>query len=1344
MEGARVVAISELLQIGRPLTGASSLSLRQNERRASAIFLAPSHKQKGEGAPLLGDGEPVAPLHAFRPLNIPAVLVGTLGLTGDDGSSRICSSGNHCFCFSDGSGRVCCAVLDLDMAIVGREIYVLAWNFVPISRDGGVLEVIKWSLPDQASKPGNDARPSVPLHFPRREDRSRVRSCAWGVLAAVSPVFSVPFSVQHGGFQGNARDETGDGAYLEGFIVELSTCKCDSCGKARSVKELHHCLLDQKVHSFDNPVFVYFREPCSSWRPILSKLLGDVVTVSGLKKKYISAGGLESLIFVTTERTIVHENGKPGDCGSAERSALPRKGSHVGNYCGVVTGVFKNGTVVELDRKNVWLLLAGPLLDLPHSLRVGAVITVKNVLFIRPSFPWIQILLLGSFIKTSIEVKSFSLIDSRCHSMRQRQSLLWDFIYSLPFYARFWALLVTSSFQKKFAGVLSEKEILGTKKKEGLVENYCKLSLPSSTVEHQIGAFEDFCNHDHSSFGNNSNDVPLMMVVPLSNFIGKCITIWMSTLLKMQADSEIRRENGYASHVFCEEKYHHRMTRKIMSSEELGLVLVGFLQVSPSSGRLQLVDSTGCVDVVMPDLSPNFDPRILYEVKEYTLVLDGFPLQLDPVLLRQSDPLSCRSIFQHFQVKEGTHNVMIYAHFNARNLRRLNTSIFHSVVTVDDAMGSIDADFYLLLVTHKLPHIPNFPDHSKHLNRTSAFAEAVLLPYNLIIKQKHQDFQHAEDSMQPRTTDDIPCLITFTNSTREGYLVPSNSSRKEKISSSNGKQDLQTILLEFKPESINLYQLLCIGQYYILKSSKDLRYRTEHIMSVDSAKALISSQSHLWSLDLSVGQLLLAHTARCDQLSERSSIENYGSHSSGVCESGRLFHHYADMIDKRLDAHLYLSKKENRLLNEIKLLENFLIKAHNMLGEVYSVCSLIEITSSISLPYSGISSPQGKFPEGKFPEGKLISLRGSITDVHISQPRDSDSRMAWSYKGLGDRTLCIHVCEGHHMVKVRGAFCKNVHPFGLGPGANVTFHRVLMLLNSGQYELVMIPVSCLVVNYVERLDHILHCCRNFPPLIRSSESSSDLDARIESSRMGSSRLISELIHYSDKTKVRLHCRVYGTFLLLLEDQVPKPKRLRPAQRFRIPAVRIPLAGFIIDDGSSLCCCWADSGRAKTMLQLEESACQSFSSGHGDNQTQVTVGYLLKKMLKNHRRITLRNFGAKVDSPLVDATFSVDSRKVLSPFDQDALKFVILHAQNGPNLNVAGHVLNLEELPCLEEDLSATDLVKKSMIHVWATEVTHASPLVEARNLMNELLEVVGMPEKPRTLKKKVQVRAFSV
>lgn len=184
-------------------------------------------------------------------------------------------------------------------------------------------------------------------------------------------------------------------------------------------------------------------------------------------------------------------------------------------------------------------------------------------------------------------------------------------------------------------------------------------------------------------------------------------------------------------------------------------------------------------------------------------------------------------------------------------------------------------------------------------------------------------------------------------------------------------------------------------------------------MSVDSSKVLVTSQSRLWSVDILVGQLLAAHTVRCDQLSEHPSIENYGSHSSGVCQSSRLVHQCADMIDKRVDAHLYLSKKENRLLNEIKSLENFLIKAHNMLGEVYSVCSFIETIASTSLASSVIASSQGRFPEGK-----LISLRGNITDVHISQPMDSDSSVVWSRKGLGDRTLCIHVCEGHFMVSV--------------------------------------------------------------------------------------------------------------------------------------------------------------------------------------------------------------------------------------------------------------------------------------------------------------------------------------
>ena len=39
-----------------------------------------------------------------------------------------------------------------------------------------------------------------------------------------------------------------------------------------------------------------------------------------------------------------------------------------------------------------------------------------------------------------------------------------------------------------------------------------------------------------------------------------------------------------------------------------------FIQVSPSSGGLQLVDATGSIDVVIPDIPSNWDLKRVYEV----------------------------------------------------------------------------------------------------------------------------------------------------------------------------------------------------------------------------------------------------------------------------------------------------------------------------------------------------------------------------------------------------------------------------------------------------------------------------------------------------------------------------------------------------------------------------------------------------------------------------------------------------------------------------------------------------------------------------------------------------------
>ncbi|MQL74853.1 hypothetical protein Taro_007224, partial [Colocasia esculenta] len=448
MEYARVISIAELLQLGRPLTGAASLSHHPTPppRGSSAAPSSPPLQQAAGGTPLAPGGEPSDP-SAFHPLGFPAVLVGALGLSSGDGS-HASGCGNHCFFFSDGSARVCCDILELDITVIGKDIRVLAWNFLPLQRGDGFLEIIRCSRANPELGSVGDPSPSAPSCFPQLEDRSRARSCAWGVLVSVGPVFSVPLSIQ----EGTPRTNATGGVHSVGFLTEISACKCASCAAARSLEDLHRCVQGRNCHSFDQQVFIYFRGPSSSWRPVLSKLVGKVVIASSLKKKCVSSGRRESLIFASTERTVVYTDMKPIDRGLAKRRAHLGKGQ-LGTYCGVVTGVFKRGMVVELDKKDVWLLITDPLLDLPHSLRVGAVITVKNVHFLRPNFSWLRILLLGSCVRTTIE----------------------------------------------FAGIFSDKEILGSRK------------------------------------------------------------------------------------------------------------------VSPSSGRLQLVDSTGYIDVVTPDLSPSFDQHVVYE-----------------------------------------------------------------------------------------------------------------------------------------------------------------------------------------------------------------------------------------------------------------------------------------------------------------------------------------------------------------------------------------------------------------------------------------------------------------------------------------------------------------------------------------------------------------------------------------------------------------------------------------------------------------------------------------------------------------------------------------------------------
>lgn len=309
-----------------------------------------------------------------------------------------------------------------------------------------MLEVVRWCLaeaPARLPDPGPSFLTTIPLNCADAEPDLATRGRVFGVVRSVSVVFSVPHAAQ----KSNA-DENGNSV---GFISEMMCCGCHQC--RRSPPE------DDRDHKFEVAKFVYFVDSASRWRPVVVRLVGRPVSVSGLKKKMVSIGEKGSYtMLVSSTKTIVAWC--PSYAGVMPLDELPGKCGGV--YSGVITGIYMQGMVVELD-ETAWLLIDNQQLAPSHSLRVGAVISVKNFRLIRLNFAWTRIVLLGTCSKTSININSFSLVDSKCHVKAESKGLLGNFVDSLEMSARFWMLLLISCFKQKFTKSFSEKEILGSK-----------------------------------------------------------------------------------------------------------------------------------------------------------------------------------------------------------------------------------------------------------------------------------------------------------------------------------------------------------------------------------------------------------------------------------------------------------------------------------------------------------------------------------------------------------------------------------------------------------------------------------------------------------------------------------------------------------------------------------------------------------------------------------------------------------------------------------------------------------------------------------------------------------------
>ncbi|KAM7517103.1 hypothetical protein LguiA_006686 [Lonicera macranthoides] len=863
-EAVEVLSISQFLQSSRPFTGASSLNPNFPSKSSEKFQSLDETFEPFNPAPTLRNPNP----KVLKPLNHPTILIGTLTLPSHQDYS---TSNPSYFSFSDGSATICCDILDFELRLIGKRIHVLAWNFIPLKYSGGFLEIIRWILPESSNP---DAFSLVSRSAIDCTVSSISRYYIHGALESVSPVSVVPCKM---GVKSDTGPNSGGLGNVCGFLMHILVCDCKSCRSKDSVLHLQDTSGGQNSHCFTKSVIAYLWGSSSSWHPVFSRLIGNVVSLSGLKKKLVFIGKEESqLMYVTTEKALFLLPVWPNRQFRFQKTVTERQGGF-GMYTGTVTSIYMQGMVVELDQE-VLLVLTDQQLTLPLSLRAGAIVSVRNVHIVVPNFSWTKVLVLGACCKTSICVKSFSPMETGCCISSQSQSLMGKYINSLAFSARLWVLLVISCFRKKFSGILSEKQILGSKHKAGLVQKYSSSCLPLSVFRFRHGVFTEYCNHELCGCGNEQNNGRLKLVVPISNFINHCETTWMKMLLKQESVLE----NNQYSLLSCEGNSHEQSIRRVLQSEDIDVVLIGKLKISPSSGKLQLIDATGSIDVVIPELPSTWSSSI-YEVHDFTVVVEGVPGQSDSLGTLFNESFLCRSIFNSVPLlRKSRLGIYLYYHLRDETSRNLPLCPWTDCKASTEEFGS--GKFHLICVTHKFPVLQKFQGDLVSSKRSSIFAEAIILPWDLIIAEKDVgtyltriSADYGEGVAHKRCKTDvassglcgeqiccnltypqeIPCFISGRSV--EGHCVACSGTslhcRQANLKiTSGGKQGARKVLLEFESDSFCKYELLKIGGHYITKNHADLK----------SDKVVVTAKTHLWSILFSSDEIFLDESSTSD------------------------------------------------------------------------------------------------------------------------------------------------------------------------------------------------------------------------------------------------------------------------------------------------------------------------------------------------------------------------------------------------------------------------------------------------------------------------------------------------
>ncbi|XP_021726673.1 CST complex subunit CTC1 [Chenopodium quinoa] len=1340
MEGVKLIPISDLLRRRRPISGAVSLLYSPPPPTPppsinSSKTLNPSTTSRAK---------------ILKSLSQPSIIIGILRLP------LFSHSPHHCFSFSDDSGSLCCDVLEFDLNMIKREIRVIAWNFIPLKQCGGFLEIIRWEFVgccvsgnveffplvfDDNDVVGNDCDP-------------KGKYSVYGVLGSVSPVSLIPCVSE------NRR----------GFILEVLCCDCRLCKFKDCVKISDDLGLRRDSHCFSRIEYVYFCGVGSSPYFVFLKLVGSVLLLSGLRKKLVYIENEETrLMFVSTEMTCLSVPKLQQNEGYSFQNDKARINGNweLGMYIGVVRSTYMQGMVVELD-EDVWLLLTDESLLLPHSVRVGSILSVRNVHIVNPKFTWGKMLILGACCKTNIRTISFSPLEIGCQPVYRSQSLLGKFMETLVFPARLWTLLLVQCLRKKFSGAFSEKEILGTKHKEGLVQTYARSTLPSSVFQSRHGSFTEFCKHDSCGSGSNINYSSLSLAMPFSYLVNNCERMFIISLLQMNNGIKILEECSQVGHPFREKRLSDQLIRRILPSKDIGVSLLGNLKICPATGRLQYIDGTASVDAVIPDIPSAWDINAIYEVFDYNLVLEGKPGMWAQFWMLLSNFFSCGSLFETIPV-ERRMQLTVYLHFSWSNVSYRHFTV-HPCLSAINSTAKLDPGaFHLLYLTHKFPLQSRF--HGDVSGKSRLFAEVMVLPWDLSIgvsngavfqtKMPQDDlvigchdafsfkrckthltsscidkvglcnnFEEFENRScdQPNNLLSLPHKTRITNRFRGASSIqfPCKVTGREihgqvmdvpaALCFVDGNCDITDMLcsrkvLEFNSENFSKYKFMQIGGIYIMKHCAEKCLCDSHHMG---SSMFITSDTKFWSLSFQFGEAMDCSSVSCNDLS-------YASHSTRknlnrFCHQNELVLNPCSIADHGsftdVDLHVAvdatdLSDVDIGFQSLKKLVLNLSLKPTNIFNIQQEVgCGNI---------MTGLFENQGIYSGIGLPEGKLISLQGIVARLYNSDGYSIDripcNRAAHNIhlpkSSIGKEcSINLLVLTDCHMLQICGCLSKLDYPVGLGPGAAVTFHRILALRGPNCFTLT--PVSFITINSV----------RETPSSVKSL-------FPIPEETIASC-LISDLIQCDTGQPRRFHCSVVAVYFVMLERNTNMDKLLSQIQ-LGSPVVNIPLAGFIMDDGSSQCCCWTHGERAATFLRLYEEipqaksgSCWWRSKAASRSRVFSTPSYHIDRILKKHGRLRVKNYGSIHDASCQDIQLSDGSDCTFGGQDENLLKFIMLNACSSTLWNITGHAMDFDAVSMLEKNLLEEHMTLHALQNVWAREVCQVNPLAQAKELFQDL------------------------